>query len=149
MSKNNVAIAGRLTQRQRDFAKLVAGGMKEEDAMAQVGYSKNYIPNTLYKLRNNKRIQELIEKYKEGPVTDNVIANNIDRQMFWTSVMNDPSNTTGMRLKASELLGRSEGDFVDRRQVETTEKKNPIVKMPNTSPEDWEKQWEKANEKTG
>lgn len=138
-------IAGRLTQRQRDFAKLVAGGMEEHQAMLQVNYAPGHINNTLYKLRNNKRLQELIEKYKEGPVTNNEIANLTDRQKFWTDVMNDPSNTTGIRLKASELLGRAEGDFVDKKQVETTEKKNPIVLAPNTSKEDWEKQWEKEN----
>lgn len=147
MSTEKFAPGGRLSQRQRDFAKLVAAGMEEKKAMRQAGYVEKHIHTTLYKLKQNKRIKELIEKYKEGPLTTDAVAQKLDRQMFWTTIMNDPSNQTSIRLKASELLGRSEGDFVDRKQVETTEKKNPIVLTPNTSPEDWEKQWEEINDK--
>jgi len=139
--------SGRLTQRQRDYAKLVAAGMEKDKSMLQVGYTKKHLPVTLLKLNSNHRVQALIKVYEEEPVSSEVIATKIDRQLFWTRIMNDPSYPVGQRIKASEMLGRSECDFIDRRQVETSEKKNPIVKMPSTSPEDWEKQWEEINDK--
>jgi hypothetical protein len=40
------------------------------------------------------------------------------RQRFWTEVMEDPKLDTQTRLKASELLGRAECDFVERKIVE-------------------------------
>jgi hypothetical protein len=38
----------------------------------------------------------------------------IDRQIFWISVMRDENQPIHARLKASELLGESQGDFKNR-----------------------------------
>lgn len=137
---------GRLTQRQRDYAKLVAGGMNPTKAMKEVGYMEKHIPATYEKLRHNARVLELIETYKNGTTSSGEIASKTERQVFWTDIMNDPSYPIGQRIKASEMLGRSECDFLDKRQVENVNNKNPVVLTPSTSPEDWEKQWEKHND---
>ena len=42
------------------------------------------------------------------------IADRAARQAFWSGVMQDDMADMAARLKASELLGRSERDFVDR-----------------------------------
>ena len=42
------------------------------------------------------------------------IATRQDRQRFWTDTMQDGALDMKDRLKASELLGKSEGDFLDR-----------------------------------
>ena len=42
------------------------------------------------------------------------IANREARQRFWTETMLDLEQETRDRLKASELLGKSEGDFLER-----------------------------------
>ena len=136
-----------LTRRQRDFAKLVGAGMDKTKAMDQVGYARQHIPATLYKHSQNEALQALIKLYEDDAIESDAVSTKIDRQMFWTSTMNDPGFSIGMRLKASEMLGRSECDFVDRKQIETTEKKNPIVLTPSTSAKDWEEQWENINDK--
>ena len=46
------------------------------------------------------------------------IASRTSRQVFWTEVMNDADAPMLARLRASELLARSEGDFLERHVVE-------------------------------
>lgn len=48
------------------------------------------------------------------------IATRAERQAFWTRVMEDAGEEMGARLKASELLGKSECDFTERVQHEGT-----------------------------
>ena len=49
------------------------------------------------------------------------IADREERQAWWTAVMRgEPDGTAptlSERLRASELLGRAQGDFVERREV--------------------------------
>lgn len=45
------------------------------------------------------------------------IATRAERQAFWTKVMLDVDAELAQRLKASELLGKSEGDFLERLEV--------------------------------
>lgn len=42
------------------------------------------------------------------------IANRQQRQEFWSSVMNDAEVDLSVRLRASELLGKSEADFTEK-----------------------------------
>ena len=51
---------------------------------------------------------------REGARTGKLIADREARQMFWTETMLDGGAAMRDRLKASELLGKSEGDFLDR-----------------------------------
>ena len=43
-----------------------------------------------------------------------MIASREERQTFWTAILRDPETELRDRLRASELLGRSEGDFLER-----------------------------------
>jgi len=47
-----------------------------------------------------------------------LIATRAQRQEFWTKTMMDTNQEIKDRLKASELLGRSEADFTDKQTVE-------------------------------
>lgn len=49
--------------------------------------------------------------------TSKAIATREDRQSFWTEVMRDKLEKMVDRLRASELLGKSQADFVDRMEV--------------------------------
>ena len=42
------------------------------------------------------------------------IATRKERQAFWTSTMNDEKEAMSSRLRASELLGKSEADFTEK-----------------------------------
>lgn len=95
----------------------------------------SYLKKKLEKFLEDPTIQKAIEKrnrYLES--TQSVIANRTERQAFWSALMrndtaalniqpeydssNMPKKTENIplaqRIKASELLGKSETDFVDR-----------------------------------
>ncbi|MDP2270930.1 MAG: hypothetical protein Q8K32_09385 [Archangium sp.] len=56
----------------------------------------------------------MVDKAREQAVVQaGRIANRAERQAFWTSVMLDSKERTTDRLKAAELLGRSEADFTE------------------------------------
>jgi len=40
-----------------------------------------------------------------------------ERQMMWTEFAKDKSMTPTERMKASELLGKSQADFIDRTEL--------------------------------
>lgn len=49
------------------------------------------------------------------------IAHRKERQRFWTEVMRNQDENIYARMRASELLGKSEGDFVNRAEKEDPE----------------------------
>ena len=74
-------------------------------------------------LPKHKYIKELIRN-REQIRTKKAIATREDRQAFWTKTMQGkgkPAPTMTDRLKASELLGRSEADFIDRSRFENSD----------------------------
>lgn len=61
-----------------------------------------------------QRRNVVVDKAREQAVVQaGRIANRAERQAFWTSVMLDSKERTTDRLKAAELLGRSEADFTE------------------------------------
>lgn len=48
------------------------------------------------------------------------IANREQRQQFWSDVMHDEEQSMKDRLRAGELLGKSEADFTEKIQQDTT-----------------------------
>lgn len=135
---------GRLSVMQLKYCRLVADGMKELDAVLIAGYSPKSKSATLQKLRRSPRIKEQIIAFINSR-TDKDIADREDREKFWTQIMNDPSHTCGMRLEASKLLGKAQGDFIVVKKIDSSIG-NPIVIMPNNTPAEWEKYWEKKND---
>lgn len=57
---------------------------------------------------------------------DHAIATRLQRQEFWTKVMLDITADMNDRLKASELLGKSEADFTEKHQI-SGQDGNPII----------------------
>lgn len=53
----------------------------------------------------------------ERAQNDPAIATRAQRQQWWTSVMQDAREGMKERLKASELLGKSQADFVEKHEV--------------------------------
>lgn len=84
-----------------------------------------------------KQAEELGKKIKlDSPsVMHNAIANRHKRQEFWTKIMDGEIGTQADgrpphisdRIKASELLGKSEGDFIDR--VENSGTNQSIIQV--------------------
>ena len=68
------------------------------------------------------RVKELAKIKKEIAEMDSEIlkghiASRKERQVFWTQTMLDEKQEMSTRLRASELLGKSFGDFVERKEL--------------------------------
>lgn len=126
MSKPKKSLRSRLTVRQRAFVDHYAGnaleaarkaGYKGSDATLRVQGSNN--------LKNPKIIQAIKERSnQENPAG---IASRRERQQWWTSVMLSEKFDMTSRLRASENLAKSEGDFLQRIDHTTQGEKLPSV----------------------
>lgn len=108
-----------LTLKQQRFADLYEGNGTE--ACRQAGYkgSDNVLAQ---QARTNLRNPQIVKVIKQRHIKASAgrIAHREERQRFWTAVMMDPDKTIQVRLKASEILGRSCGDFIAK--IEHTQK---------------------------
>jgi phage terminase small subunit len=118
-----------LTTKQRRFVEAYDGNATE--AAREAGYGARTRPERLdahlaevgYQNLRKLHIMAAIEA-RERPRLEALIADREERQEFWTSIMRGESNGNGgmppsmtERLRASELLARSQADFVDRQEV--------------------------------
>ena len=100
-----------MTVKQRAFVENYSGNATA--AAIAAGYS----PKTAYsmgqRLLKNVEISKAIQERETARLTPE-IATRERRLQFWTRVMDDPKADMKNRLRASELLGKAEGDFLDR-----------------------------------
>lgn len=109
-------MAKELTSKQRKFVESFAGNGTEAARLAGYAGDDNALGVAAHELLSNPKIVQAIqarEKVKIRPL----IASREKRQEFWTLVMLDSGEDMRNRLKASELLGRSEADFTDKLDV--------------------------------
>ena len=109
-----------LTERERRFVdRFMATGNATQAAIAG-GYSKRTASQIGYRLLRKVQIQRGIAERTQN---DPVVWTREERQRFWTAVASGAGRYGDLpirdRLKASELLGRSQADFVERHQVDS------------------------------
>jgi phage terminase small subunit len=104
----------KLTPRQKAFAEYYAASGNAVDSARKAGYRHPCPQGT-----QNLSIPKIAAYVAEltAPGQDSRIADAKARQEFWTSVMLDPEAAMRDRLKASELLGRCQGDFIERLKI--------------------------------
>ena len=103
----------RLTDRQQKFVELYTGNATEAAKLA--GYST---PKTAGKrCLENVHICTLIKEKRDKECKPHVLSR-IERQEYWSDVIRDTDESTANRLKASELLGKSEGDFITKHAMD-------------------------------
>jgi phage terminase small subunit len=102
-----------LNPKQSAFVEAYAGDGVE--AARKAGYTGTpaVLAITASKLLRVSKVAEAIAKRRQAN-TKRLIASREERQEFWTLVMKDTGEEMRERLKASELLGRSEADFIER-----------------------------------
>ncbi|MDR2489717.1 MAG: terminase small subunit [Desulfovibrio sp.] len=100
-----------LTVRQRRFVEAYAGNATE--AAVKAGYSEKTARSQGQRLLTNADIQAAIQGRTEKNMKA-TIADRQERQEFWTAIMRDEEADIRDRTRASELLGKSEGDFLER-----------------------------------
>lgn len=103
-----------LNAMRQAFVEAFCGNATE--AALKAGYS----PKTAYsqgqRLLKNVEVKAAIAA-RQAPASSARIATREERQSFWTHVMRDPDEDMRNRLKAAELLGKSECDFAERVEV--------------------------------
>lgn len=106
-----------LTAKQRAFVAAYTGNGTE--AARKAGYTGDAatLAVTASDLLRVPNVAEALQA-RETTRTSKLIATREERQSFWTSVLNDEGTSMSDRLRASELLGKSEADFVERQRHE-------------------------------
>ena len=113
----------RLTAKMEHFAQLLFQGYSQTDAY-KLAYPAQATqrPGTLYpnasRLAANSKVKARLAELRAAVVAP-AILDAIQRQEFWSHIICDDSKDTRDRLRASELLGKAQGDFIER-----TENKN-------------------------
>ena len=109
-----------LTERQRRFCEAYAATANATQAARIAGYSKPH-PQGAENLQK-PTVARALEALRQE-TTAAAIAEREERQAWWTAVMRgEPAEdgtvpTISERLRASEILGKAQGDFVERRKV--------------------------------
>ena len=113
----------KLTAKMEHCARLLFQGYSQTDAykLACPAQARQR-PGTLYpnasRLAANSNVIARLAELRAAVVAP-AILDAIQRQEFWSHIICDDSKDTRDRLRASELLGKAQGDFIER-----TENKN-------------------------
>jgi phage terminase small subunit len=101
-----------LTEKQRKFCEaFAANGGNALQAAKAAGYAVPIQQSG----ENMKKpeIQAALEQLRKS-TTNDAIATREERQRTWTAFMRDKLLSPVERMKASELLGKAQGDFIER-----------------------------------
>lgn len=104
----------KLTTRQRRFVEAYDGNATQ--AAIAAGYSEKTARFMGHENLTKPYILAEI-KARDTIRSTSLIASRAERQQFWSSVMRDKDQQMRDRLKAAELLGKSEADFVERQEI--------------------------------
>ena len=109
-----------LTEKQRRFVEAFMGSAKGNATQAArlAGYNggDETLRNVGSRNLTKPHIQEAIGARVDAD-EDGLIATREDRQRWWSEVMRDSTVDMKHRLRASELLGKTQADFVERQEV--------------------------------
>ncbi len=115
----------KLTIKQRLYVNAITMGESIGNSYKSAivaGYSEETAKVACRQLGKNARVKRAIEVTLAKIRTESV-ATRRERQEFWTKIYKDENIPMADRLRASELLGKSEADFVDKHILQTNEPK--------------------------
>ena len=122
------------TTKQQRLIDCYAGNIKE--AAEKAGLSYDYARRLVTK----SHILEAIRNRQDTEVRPKNIADRQERQAFWTRIMRDGGEDTRDRLKASDLLGKSEADFTENLSHRFPEGCGVMLVGGQMDPNKWRKQ---------
>ena len=101
-----------ITGKQAKFISEYTKDFNATQAAIRAGYS----PKTAYsigqRLLKNVEVQAAMKEHRNKGIADRET-----RQKFWTDTMQDKDEDMKNRLRASELLAKSECDFIERAEI--------------------------------
>lgn len=120
----------KFSTKQRAFIHYYNGNATE--AAIAAGYSKKSARSMGCQLLTNINIAESIKRREEKRNAPK-IASRAERQEFWSEVLRSEDNDMRDRLKAAELLGRSEADFTDNHNLSVDDKFLDAIRKTDTN----------------
>ena len=122
-------VALKLNARQKAFCEYYVASGNATESARKAGYSEktaNRIASeNLSKLDIKKYIEELNKKAK-----DSRIMSMLEIKEFWSEAIKNSDNKMADRLKASELLAKTNGAFLEKVEVSGEIKnKNPFAEL--------------------
>ena len=106
-----------MTKKQKSFVEHYNGNGTEAAKLAGYAGSRAVLAQTASDNLRNPDIRSALDARITSDL-EPFVANRTNRQQFWTKIMNDPNVETRDRLRASELLAKADGDFIDRKSSE-------------------------------
>ena len=106
----------RLTSRQKRFCEIYAGNGNASESARLAGYSIKASQQAGSEVLSNPVVVEYLAELTSTIASEH-IATAVARQKWWTSIMYDDMQKMSDRLKASEILGRAHGDFIQKIEV--------------------------------
>lgn len=103
----------KLTERKRRFVLAFAEHGFARQAAVDAGYAPKHADIQAAKLMKDEGVAAAIAALRDATVSEKV-ATITELREFWTQGMRDANAEMKMRLKASELLGKSMGAFLER-----------------------------------
>lgn len=85
----------------------------DETAALEAGFAPSTAATKAQRIRAHPEVQKLIVELS-AKARNSAIADATARKEFWTRVMLDDREQMKDRLRASDLLGRADGDFVSK-----------------------------------
>lgn len=123
MSKVADNWADGLSPRQRAFAENYAATGNALQAATLAGYKHPHVQSA--QVMALPKVRKALEILRESQ-TSAAIATREERQAFWSQVLRDSKIDMKDRLKASELLGKAQTDFINKTEV-TGANGGPVV----------------------
>lgn len=109
----------KLTPKQQAFADYYIQTGNATEAAIKAGYSEKTARITGCENLTKPNIQQYIED-KQKELETNRLADITEVREFWTEAMRNPDNAMKDRLKASEMIARTSGAFLDKVEMKTT-----------------------------
>jgi phage terminase small subunit len=109
-----MAKAGFTPKQSRFIAAYDGNGTKAAKIAGYTGNDKTLSVTASHLLANARIVAAIQSRSPQARNEKKSIATREDRQAFWSSTMNDVAVHMPDRLRASELLGKSEIDFVEK-----------------------------------
>ena len=107
----------KLTPKEEMFCTLVAvEGMSQRQAYREAYDTKasdEVVDVSASRLSKNPKLTLRLQELRTALVSPS-IADRQERLELWSGIARDDEERTGDRLRATELLGKSQGDFIER-----------------------------------
>jgi len=125
-----------MTPRMADFVVFYDGNATAAARKAGYTGSDLVIQGTGCRLLKNPKVARALALRAKAEAPNKNVASRAERQVMWSNLMKNEDEAASVRLKASELLGKSEGDFVDRLKMEEDHTVNITINVikPGVAP---------------